>query len=57
MPAPGPRSAVSRDRTLLFVTALLRSIGTSLVGVLLGVYLAKLELGPSLQADFVLLKK
>lgn len=47
MPAPGPRSAVSRDRNLLFVTALLRSIGTSLVGVLLGVYLAKLELGPT----------
>jgi MFS family permease len=38
---------VSRDRNLLFVTALLRSTGTSLVGVLLGVYLAKLQLGPS----------
>jgi MFS family permease len=38
---------VSRDRNLLFVTALLRSSGTSLVGVLLGVYLAKLRLGPS----------
>jgi len=38
---------VSRDRNLLFVSALLRSIGTSLVGVLLGVYLAKLELGPT----------
>ena len=43
----GPRSAVTRDRNILFVTALLRSVGTSLVGVLLGVYLAKLELGPT----------
>ena len=36
---------MSRDRNLLLVTALLRSVGTSLVGVLLGVYLAKLRLG------------
>ena len=43
----GPGLAVSRDRNLLFVTALLRSTGTSLVGVLLGVYLAKLRLEAS----------
>ena len=36
--------AASRDRNLLLVTAFLRSVGTSLVGVLLGVYLAKLRL-------------
>ena len=36
-----------RDRNLLFVTAFLRSTGTSLVGVLLGVYLAKLRLEAS----------
>ena len=47
-----PRLAVSRDRNLLFVTALLRSTGTSLVGVLLGVYLAKLRLEAS-QVGFV----
>ena len=34
-------------RNLLFTTALLRSIGTSLVGVLLGVYLARLRLSPA----------
>ena len=39
---------MSRDRNLLFLTALLRSVGTSLVGVLLGVYLARLALGPAL---------
>jgi len=38
---------VSRDRNLLLVTAFLRSTGTSLVGVLLGVYLAKLRLEAS----------
>jgi MFS family permease len=37
-------SAFSGDRNVLLATALLRSIGTSLVGVLLGVYLAKLRL-------------
>src|SRR6476659_8350578 len=36
--------AANRDRNLLLVTAFLRSVGTSLVGVLLGVYLAKLRL-------------
>ena len=44
---PGPKEAsVARgiDRTLLLVTAFLRSVGTSLIGVLLGVYLAKLRL-------------
>src|SRR5215475_14596609 len=41
--ATGSRAA-SRDRNLLLVTAFLRSVGTSLVGVLLGVYLAKLRL-------------
>ena len=40
-----PRSsAATRDRNFLLVTAFLRSVGTSLVGVLLGVYLAKLRL-------------
>jgi len=39
--------ARSRDRNLLLLTALLRSTGTSLVGVLLGVYLARLRLDPS----------
>ena len=38
---------MSRDRNLLFATALLRSVGTSLVGVLLGVYLARLALRPA----------
>jgi MFS family permease len=52
LPRPGgpPASAglaLSGDRNLLFVTALLRSTGTSLVGVLLGVYLAKLRLDAS----------
>ena len=37
-------SAFPGDRNVLLATALLRSIGTSLVGVLLGVYLAKLRL-------------
>ena len=37
----------SRDRTLLLATALLRSTGTSLVGVLLGIYLARVRLDPS----------
>ena len=37
----------ARDRTLLYTTALLRSIGTSLVGVLLGIYLARLRLDPA----------
>ena len=44
--------ALARDRSLLLVTAFLRSVGTSLVGVLLGVYLAKLRLDPS-QVGFV----
>ncbi|HET9157687.1 MAG TPA: MFS transporter [Myxococcaceae bacterium] len=38
---------MSRDRNVLFATAFLRSTGTSLVGVLLGVYLAKLHLAAS----------
>jgi len=33
----------ARDRRLLYASALLRSLGTSLVGVLLGIYLAKLQ--------------
>jgi MFS family permease len=33
-----------RDRRILYATALLRSLGTSLVGVLLGIYLARLGL-------------
>ena len=36
-----------RDRRLLYATALLRSLGTSLVGVLLGIYLAKLRFDPA----------
>jgi MFS family permease len=34
------------DRQILFAAAFLRSLGTSLIGVLLGIYLAKLSLGP-----------
>jgi len=37
--------AAVRDRRILYSTALLRSLGTSLVGVLLGIYLARLGLG------------
>jgi len=36
-----------RDRRILYATALLRSLGTSLVGVLLGIYLARLKLDPA----------
>ncbi len=36
-----------RDRRLLYATALLRSLGTSLIGVLLGIYLAKLHFDPA----------
>jgi len=35
------------DREILFAGAFLRSIGTSLIGVLLGIYLAKQELDPA----------
>ena len=35
------------DRTILYTCAVLRSLGTSLLGVLLGVYLAKLQLTPA----------
>ena len=36
-----------RDRRLLYVSAFLRALATGMVGVLLGVYLAKLQIGPT----------
>ena len=34
------------DRNLLYAVAFLRALATGMVGVLLGVYLARLGLGP-----------
>ncbi len=42
-PHPVEDPASVRDRRILYATALLRSLGTSLVGVLLGLYLASLR--------------
>jgi len=36
-----------RDRRILYTGAFFRSLGTSLIGVLLGIYLAKLQLDPA----------
>ena len=36
-----------RDRRILYLCAFLRSLGTSLIGVLLGIYLAKLHFSPA----------
>ena len=35
------------DRHLLFIATFLRALATGMVGVVLGVYLARLELGPA----------
>jgi len=43
-PCDGGAGFTVRDRRILYATALLRSLGTSLVGVLLGIYLARLGL-------------
>jgi len=35
------------DRTILYTVAFLRALATGMIGVLLGIYLARLDLGPS----------
>jgi len=44
-----------RDRRILYAGAFLRSLGTSLIGVLLGIYLAKLHFDPAGAAAAALL--
>src|SRR5512143_1425023 len=39
----GPPDRQSRDRRILYAAAFLRALSTGLVGVLLGIYLAKLR--------------
>ncbi len=40
---PGPPGSRSRDRRILYTAAFLRALSTGLIGVLLGIYLAKLR--------------
>jgi len=47
MSAAAPPPLVTRDRTILYASAFLRALATGLIGVVLGIHLAKVGLAPA----------